>query len=150
MTKLKKFKPLSSNLSSTSKVNHIPTNWEMTGRHIGGTCSFLNLVEQSLFLIWCNMVISQFGGTQSFLNSVEHCHFYIFLIWWNTVIFTFSRFGGTQSFFNSMEHDHTSIWWNTVIFQFCGTQSFSIWFNTVIFQFCGTRSFLTFASWIVE
>ena len=143
MTKLKKFKPLSSNLSSTSKVNHIPTNWEMTGRHIGGTCSFLNLVEQSLFLIWCNMVISQFGGTQSFLNSVEHCHFYIFLIWWNMVISTFFWFGGTQSFFNSVEHSHS---------QFAGTQSylnlvehghfyiFLIWWNTVIFQFCGTQS----------
>ena len=153
MTKLKKFKPLSSNLSSTSKVNHIPTNWEMTGRHIGGTCSFLNLVEHSHFSILWNIVISTFswfGGTRSFLHFpdlVEHSHFSIL---WNMII---PQFGGTQSFFNSVEHSHSQfggtqsylnlvehghfyiflIWWNTVIFQFCGT---------VISQFGGTQSYL--------
>ena len=118
MTKLKKFKPLSSNLSSTSKVNHIPTKlrndwkthwWNMLISQFGGTESFLNLVQHGHFSIWWNTVISQFCGTLSFLHFpdlVEHGHFYIFPIWWNTVIF---QFCGTQSYLNLVEHSYRKV-----------------------------------------
>ena len=91
----------------------------------------LNLVEDSHF-IWWNTVIFQFGGTWSFLtqslfNSVEHGHFYIFLIWWNTVShFSIHSQCGTQPFLSLVEHGHFHIyliWWNS---------HFSIWGNMVI------------------
>ena len=69
----------------------------LSGLILGGTWSYLNLVEHGHFSISWIMVISQFLEHSLFLIPWNMFISTFFLIWWNMVI---SKFGGTWSFLN--------------------------------------------------